>query len=204
MTTFSQRSHRLLALVVGGLSVLLLLAVGCVGKSAPATNARAAGADRLAASAPSSRTPGPLASLAATKPVSPDQASNYVPRHRGVGSALKPDIDGAPVVPRGQGIEHYVAAFYAAVESKDWQKASTMVPPSEPGEGLRDFERRQQGYELGTVSIFPSATSEGKATAFVVLLTPKNGVWHVTWRFLETPRGIVVEDLTYARPNKAG
>jgi len=203
MTTFFLSSHRLLALLVGGLSVLLL-AVGCVATSAPSIPAGGAGAKRPAASAPSSLPPGPSASAAATEPVPPDQANSFVPNHRGVGAVLKPDLDRAPVVPRGQGIEDYVAAFYAAVESKDWRKASTMVPPCEPGEGPRDFKRRQQGYELGTVSIFPSAMIEGKATAFVVLLTPRHGIWHVTWRFLETPRGIVVKDLTYTRLNKAG
>jgi hypothetical protein len=201
MTTISLRPYPLLVLLVGGLSVLLL-AVGCVAKSAPATTAGGAGANH--ASSPSTLPSEPSASSAPTKPVSPDQAHSFVPEHRGVGSALKSHLDRAPVVPSGQTMEEYVATFYAAVKSRDWRQASTMVPPCEPGEGAGDFRRRQQGYELGTVNIFPSAMSEGKATAFVVLLTPQNGIWHVTWRFLDTPRGIVVKDLTYARPNQAG
>jgi len=203
MTMSFFRSHRLLRILVGGLSVLLLT-TGCVATKAPTTTAGDTGLEGTAASSPSSLPTGVAASSAATQDVSPNQANSFVPGHRGVGAALKPDTDRAPVVPRGQEIEEYVAAFYGAVESKNWRKASPMVPPCEPGEGLRDFKRRQLGYELGTVSIFPSAMSEGKATVFVVLATPRHGVWHVTWRFLESPRGVVVRDLTYARPNRTG
>jgi len=203
MRMFFYRSYRPLGLVIGGLLVLLL-ATGCVATNAPTTTAGDTSVKRPAASSPSSLPAGPATTSAAAQDVSSNQANSSIPGHRGVGAALSPDLDRAPVVPRRQKIEEYVAAFYEAVESKDWGRASAMVPPSEPGEGSRDFERRQQGFEFGTVSLFPSAMSEGKATVFAVLATPRHGVWHVTWRFLETPRGVVVRDLTYARPNMTG
>jgi hypothetical protein len=80
-----------------------------------------------------------------------------------------------------------------------------MVPPAERGETLRDFERRQLGYEAGVANVLSAGMDpDGKGTATVVLLTPEHGVWNVEWRFARTERGIVVRDLVYARPGGSG
>lgn len=176
------------------------LTISCSGVPRPfgsATRVSTAVAARSAVSSPTS--PTPSASGEATVAV----AVGFTPPQRGPGAVLTFDPKTAPVVPKGIAVDSYIASYYRALIDRKWERAFRMVPKSRPAETLAGFRTLQYGYEVKSFTIMGRTSGTG-IRVLVLHVTPDNGVWNTTWEFVRTRRGVVVKDLTYARPGGAG
>lgn len=124
--------------------------------------------------------------------------------HLGPGAVVDPDMDIAPLRPKGVSSASYVDGYYASLTAKEWKKAAAMVPRTANKDSVRDFTAAYEGYELGSYSILMATEEASGSEVLVVQTTPSGGVWNITWRFVPTKRGMALKDLVYARPGGAG
>lgn len=135
--------------------------------------------------------------------VGPEEGT-YTPKQFGPGVVLVPNLDTAPVVPRGMTVDAYIGAYYKALLAKDWARAMKMVPAENPKDTVKQFVARTSGYEASAFRVVTAGVTNGIGAARVDVTTSKNGVWSVTWEFVTTKRGLVVKTLKYGRIGQNG
>lgn len=155
-----------------------------------------------APSSPSTRTVNTVG--VSTAQYSSSSVKIFTPAKRGAGAVLTFDPKTAPVVPEGMTPDEYIAKYYEALIDGRWKTAFKMVPKNTSDETLKDFKALQYGYEVASFKVLGSWGDAKAHGALIVHITPTNGVWNTTWKFIRTKRGLAVQDLTYARPGGSG
>lgn len=143
----------------------------------------------------------PTASVSGT--ATSGAAVGFTPPRRGPGAVLTFDPKTAPVVPKAMSVNAYIDSYYRALIDGRWAEAFNMVPKTSPKQGLADFKSLQYGYEVRSFRIMGPGVGAG-VRVLVVHVTPANDVWNTTWEFVKGRRGVLVKDLTYARPGGGG
>lgn len=176
---------------------------GCAGNEADATRevpkeAQAERTERQAGrSATTTRAPSP----APASPAAPAQEPiDALEPKRGPGAVLTFDSDAAPLVPADTLAVDYVTRYFERLIAQDYAAAWTMVPSEDPSQGVSGFLSLLAGYEpQGFFVTDVTDVPEGQ-TVTALQFGADNRSWTTTWEFIDTARGRVLKDVTYALP----